>query len=72
MPDLYYIEDTRQIVGNCALWWREGGHGYTCDLKQAWKVPAGWSSGRPTDVLRKCSEMDALAEQHVDVQKLRE
>ena len=22
MPDLYYIQDTRQIVGNCAVWWR--------------------------------------------------
>ena len=35
MSDLYYIQDPRQCVGNSALWWRKGGHGYTCDLRQA-------------------------------------
>ena len=32
---LYYVQDTRQIVGNCALWWRMGAKGYTCDLDEA-------------------------------------
>ena len=84
MPDLYYIQDTRQCVGNSALWWREDG-GYTCDLRQAWKVnrvirgdaTSLFENGvalpfslRYADILRLCSEMDALAELHVDVQKL--
>ena len=67
-PELYYIQDTRKCVGNSALWWREGGHGYTCDLRQAWKVPLG--SKRDTDVYRLCSEMDWIAELHVDVQRI--
>ena len=71
-PKLYYIQGTRQCVGNSALWWREGGHGYTCDLKQAWKVPLDKAkSYRETDVPRLCSAMDALAETHVDVQYIR-
>lgn len=72
MPDLYYIQDTRQIVGNCALWWRKDGHGYTCNLDEAWKIdPAVYGTPcRDTDVFRLCSEVDALAERHVDVQRL--
>ena len=66
---LFYVQDTRQIVGNSALWWREGGHGYTCNLDEAWRVPGTWT-GRDTDVLRACPEVDALAERHVDVQRL--
>lgn len=31
----YYIQDTRQIVGNCAMWWRHQGKGYTCELNDA-------------------------------------
>lgn len=32
---LFYIQDTRQIVGNCVLWWAHNGGGYTIDLEQA-------------------------------------
>jgi len=31
----YYIQDTRSVVGNCALWWRENGAGYTTQLEDA-------------------------------------
>ncbi len=31
----YYILDARSCVGNCALWWRPNGKGYTCELSQA-------------------------------------
>lgn len=30
----YYIQDTRQVVGNSCLWWARGG-GYTCDVRRA-------------------------------------
>jgi hypothetical protein len=68
-PELFYIQDTRSVVGNSALWWREQGKGYTSNLDEAWKVPGNWS-WRSTDILRPVAEMDALAERHVDVQKL--
>lgn len=32
---LYYVEDTRQIVGNCVLWWAKESRGYTCELSEA-------------------------------------
>lgn len=31
----YYVQDARQIVGNCMVWYRKGGHGYCCDLDDA-------------------------------------
>ena len=67
---LFYIQDTRQVSGNSAFWWCVDGHGYTCNLDEAWKVPGSWK-GRDTDVLRPCDEMDALAARHVDTQRLR-
>ena len=32
---MYYVRDMRQVVGNCALWWRKGDAGYTCNLEEA-------------------------------------
>jgi|CXWL01.1.fsa_nt_gi hypothetical protein len=32
---LYYIQDSRQYVGNSVLWWRKGGSGYTTDITDA-------------------------------------
>ena len=31
----YVILDARQVVGNCALFWRKDGAGYTCNLDEA-------------------------------------
>lgn len=71
MPELYYIQDTRQCVGNCALWWKKDGQGYTCNLAEAWKVPLEKAGGyRDTDIPRLCSEVDSLTVLHVDVQRL--
>ncbi|HOL73936.1 MAG TPA: hypothetical protein PKW45_21000 [Bryobacteraceae bacterium] len=36
--DLYYIQHIG-YCGNCLIWWREGGHGYTSNLDEAWKLP---------------------------------
>lgn len=70
---LYYIQAPYTPVGNCVLWWSLGGHGYTCDLRKAWKVTL--EEGRricreSQDVLRSVSEIDAIAGQHVDFQDL--
>ena len=32
---LYYVQDDRQIIGNCASWWRPGAAGYTCEISEA-------------------------------------
>ena len=63
---LYYIQDTRQVCGNAALWWRSEGKGYTTNLDEAWKVPGTWSSGRETDSLRLCSAVDVFATRQID------
>lgn len=37
-PDaLYYLQDTRQKVGNCMMFWCPNGGGYTCQLDEAGK-----------------------------------
>lgn len=64
-----YILADRPPVGNCALWWRPSGQGYTCDLTQA-----GLYS--PEDAARICAgsenvavpmeQAEALARKHVD------
>lgn len=36
---MYYIRDTRQVVGNCALWWAKDGAGYTTQLEEAGEWP---------------------------------
>ncbi len=73
----YYIRDTRQVVGNCALWWRPEGAGYATDLNEAGEYSADEAlsterdSGRthraiPIEVAR------AGAVTHVRVERLRE
>ena len=31
----YYVQDSRQFVGNCILWWRKENAGYTTDINDA-------------------------------------
>ena len=38
MEEGYYIQDVRRYIGNSVVWWAVGGHGYTTDLKKAWRV----------------------------------
>jgi hypothetical protein len=75
-PDLYYIENRRSVTGNYTLWWRVNGCGYTCNLNEAWRVPKAEAERicrcRPEeDFMWPCAEIDALAERHVDVQRMR-
>lgn len=75
MPEeLYYIQ-SRGCVGNCLLWWAEGGHGYVCDLSKAWRVPKSQAesicSDRPTqDIPWPVALVDAVSERHVNCQSL--
>lgn len=59
----YFILDTRSQAGNCALWWRDKGAGYTDDLDQAWLLvesEAKLHARRPTDKIVP----EALARKH--------
>lgn len=73
---LYYVQDSRQVVGNCALWWRAESAGYTCEIGEA-----GWYSGteaasmRETDIPWPVGEVEKIVVRHVRAEglaKLRE
>lgn len=69
MEDLYYIQNRGHCVA-CLVWWRIGGHGYTTNLDEAWKVPQRQAlsicSDRPTeDFPVLASAVDALSERHI-------
>lgn len=65
----YFIQDKRQIVGNCMVLWRVDGKGYTTDLGKAWLVDGDWK-GRDTDVLWPEATLRDIARLRVDVQVL--
>ena len=50
---MYYIQDARQVVGNCALWWCVDGHGYTCDIEKA-----GQFTKEEADEQHSCRDTD--------------
>jgi len=68
---LFYIQDKRQIVGNCVLWWRANGQGYTTELNDAGLYPAE-KGLRETDVLVPKELAESLAVKHVRVEPLRD
>lgn len=65
-PKLFYIRDTRQIVGNCVLWWGINRAGYTTELDKAGKYTEDETRGlRETDVPIPCEVADKAATIHV-------
>ena len=66
-----YILDTRQIVGNCALWWAPDGKGYTCEIDKAGLYDAGYAN-RNTDVEIPEEIAKSCTVSHVRVERLRE
>lgn len=71
----YFIQDTRQVVGNCAVWWRYGGAGYTADLREAGQFSYAQAKeicdSRKSDAMRPVQAVKPLAALHVDVERLR-
>ena len=66
-----YILDTRQIVGNCAMFWADKGCGYTTELDKAGLFEPGHSDRDtdvevPEDLARQCTVT------HVRIERLRE
>ena len=69
---LYYLQDARQFVGNCVLWWRLGG-GYTTEIKDAELFPAEKLRGlRDTDVPWAQEIVMSAICQHVRIEHLQE
>lgn len=66
-----YILDSRDVVGNCASWWRPNGEGYTCEIDEAgvWDEPP--SDLRPTDFVVPKELVDRHTVKHVRLDGLR-
>jgi hypothetical protein len=78
---LYYITSPHgdggiAVTGNCVQFWRVDGHGYTCNLDEAWKLPREKAlevvRGKRGDRAYRVDEVDAIAARHVDFQLLRD
>jgi hypothetical protein len=72
MSDLFYLQDSRQVVGNDMLWWRENGKGYTTDLREAATFSRDdaqrMHDARETDIPWPKGYIDARTRPAVDVQ----
>jgi len=73
---MYYIQDTRQYVGNCVLWWRPGGKGYTTEIKKAGlyteKEARDIEGNRGTDVAWERESVERCIVNHVRMEHLRD
>ena len=73
--DMFYIQDTRQFVGNCPMWWGPNGSGYVTRLDEAGRYTeqeaVKQNRTRNTDVPWLCAEIDALSRRTVDFQHMR-
>ncbi len=72
---MFYIQDTRQFVGNCPVWWAPNGGGYVTRLDEAGRYTeqeaVKQNRTRDTDVPWPCAEIDAIARHTVDFQHMR-
>ncbi len=73
--ELYYIQNVG-YVGNCLLWWRPNGNGYTCDLDDAWRVTKEKADDicrtrRGQDIAWPVSAVDSAANRHLDCETWR-
>lgn len=72
MEQLFYIQDSRQYVGNDMLWWCEDGCGYTTNLKNAGlfnrERAIGINQNRETDIPWPKEYIDARTRPTVDIQ----
>ena len=69
---MYYIQDSRQFVGNSVLWWRPKSCGYTCDLSEAGVFTLGEARkicrSRDTDRMWEVNYINSKTQHHVDMQ----
>jgi uncharacterized protein YqiB (DUF1249 family) len=71
---LYYLQDTRDFVGNSMLWWRQNGAGYCCDVREAHAYTKAQAYAqhkmRATDLPWPKEYIDARVAHHVDFQRV--
>ena len=68
---MFFIMDTRQIVGNCVMFWGKNRCGYVCDINEAGRYTAKEAhTGRDTDVPVSVELAEKLAISHVRVEHL--
>lgn len=71
--DMFYLLDTRSVVGNCTEWWRPNGGGYTCNLSEAGLYSREEAPHhRETDVPVSRALAESLVVWHVRIEPLRE
>lgn len=72
----YYIQDTRQYVGNCILWWAHGDRGYTTEIEKAGiyseEEALDRMRNRGTDKAWPKHGVDAHVVRHVRIEGLRD
>ncbi len=70
----FFIQDTRQYVGNCVYWWAKERKGYTCHLENAMEVDEVEAreieASRGTDKAWSADVVRAAASLQVDNQRL--
>lgn len=66
--ELYYVQDARQVVGNCGSWWAPNGAGYVCTIDEAGVYTGEHCKDlRPTDVPWPVEYVLARVVRHVRV-----
>lgn len=72
LTNAYLLQDTRSNVGNCPMWWAEGGKGYTSRIDKAQKYTREQAlrqcRARDTDLPWAYSEIAPLQRPTIDVQ----
>lgn len=67
----FYLQDSRDYVGNDVIWWAKDGNGYTTDLRKAHiytEEEAQKTTSRETDILWPKDYIDAKTRPAVDMQ----
>ena len=73
---MFYVQDSRDYVGNSVLWWGLNSSGYVTELKRAQKytkkeILERFSDGRETDIIWIATHVESAIKEHVDVQGLK-
>jgi hypothetical protein len=72
MSEEYYLQDSREYVGNSILWWAKGCNGYVCDIRNAHVFTKEEAlqrhSSRGTDIPWPKEYIDAKISNHIDRQ----
>lgn len=73
--ELFYLQDSRQHVGNDVLWWGKGGNGYVTDLNKAQLYTKAQAvqmhESRPSDIPWPAAYIQARARPAVDMQYIK-